>query len=247
ILDEPTATLTDNEIGYLFDLLAKLKADGIGMIYVSHRLNEILSIADRITAMRDGQRVATIPASEATEEKLIALMVGRTLERATRASARSDTVVLSVRDLAVRGQFTGVSFDLHRGEILGLAGLVGAGRSELLECLFGLTRPDRGTITIEGKAMHFASPAQAIQAGFGLVPEERRESGVVLDRPVAENLTYPVLGRFARALFLNFAKLRGLAAALVERLHIKTPSLDQSVRTLSGGNQQKIVIGKWLA
>jgi ABC-type sugar transport system ATPase subunit len=247
ILDEPTAALTDNEIGYLFDLLAKLKADGIGMIYVSHRLNEIMSIADRVTVMRDGQRITTLPVSEVSEEKLIALMVGRALERESRASTRGDEVVLSVRDLSVRGQFTGIGFDLHRGEIIGLAGLVGAGRSELLECLFGLTVADTGTITLDGRSVRFTQPSQAISAGFGLVPEERRESGVVLGRSVAENLTFPVLGRLSTALFIQFAKLRSLAADLVERLRIKTPSLRQTVRTLSGGNQQKIVIGKWLA
>jgi ABC-type sugar transport system ATPase subunit len=247
ILDEPTAALTDNEIGYLFGLLAKLKAEGIGMIYVSHRLNEIMAIADRVTVMRDGQRIATLPVADVSEEKLIALMVGRTLQSVAHASSSVDTVVLSVRDLTVRGQFTGISFDLHRGEILGLAGLVGAGRSELLECLFGVTPADSGTIMLEGKTVRFTAPSQAIHAGFGLVPEERRESGVVLGRSVAENLTFPVLGRLSTALVISFGRLRAVAAGLVEQLRIKTPSLRQNVRTLSGGNQQKIVIGKWLA
>jgi ABC-type sugar transport system ATPase subunit len=247
ILDEPTAALTDNEIEYLFGLLARLKAQGIGMIYVSHRLNEIMAIADRVTVMRDGQRVTTLPVSEVSEEKLIALMVGRNLEASTRVTARAADVVLSVSDLGVRGQFSGIDFDLHRGEILGLAGLVGAGRSELLECLFGLTPPDTGTVTLGGRTVRFTTPSQAIQAGFGLVPEERRESGVVLGRSVAENLSFPVLDRLTRVLFVNTAALRALATDLVERLRIKTPSLRQTVRTLSGGNQQKIVIGKWLA
>jgi ABC-type sugar transport system ATPase subunit len=247
ILDEPTAALTDNEIGYLFDLLAKLKAQGIGMIYVSHRLNEIMSIADRVTVMRDGQRVTTLPVGEVSEEKLIALMVGRKIEATARDTARADRVALSVRDLAVRGQFSGISFDLYQGEILGLAGLVGAGRSEILECLFGLTPADSGTVTIDGKVVRFTTPAQAIRAGFGLVPEERRESGVVLGRSVAENLSFPVLDRLGRGLLVSAAKLRGLATDLIARLRIKTPSLRQQVRTLSGGNQQKIVIGKWLA
>jgi ABC-type sugar transport system ATPase subunit len=197
--------------------------------------------------MRDGQRVTTLPVSEVSEEKLIALMVGRNLEASTRVTARAADVVLSVSDLGVRGQFSGIDFDLHRGEILGLAGLVGAGRSELLECLFGLTPPDTGTVTLGGRTVRFTTPSQAIQAGFGLVPEERRESGVVLGRSVAENLSFPVLDRLTRVLFVNTAALRALATDLVERLRIKTPSLRQTVRTLSGGNQQKIVIGKWLA
>jgi ABC-type sugar transport system ATPase subunit len=174
ILDEPTAALTDNEIEYLFGLLARLKAQGIGMIYVSHRLNEIMAIADRVTVMRDGQRVTTLPVSEVSEEKLIALMVGRNLEASTRVTARAADVVLSVSDLGVRGQFSGIDFDLHRGEILGLAGLVGAGRSELLECLFGLTPPDTGTVTLGGRTVRFTTPSQAIQAGFGLRRAQRR-------------------------------------------------------------------------
>ena len=173
-------------------------------------------------------------------------MVGRKLANAQRISIPGGEIVLSVRDLTVRGQFAGISFDLHRGEILGLAGLVGAGRSELLECLFGLTPPDSGSVTFEGKSVRFATPAQAIGSGFGLVPEERRESGIMLGRSVAENLTFPVLDRLTRFSFVNLGKLRALASALVDRLRIKTPSLVQTVGTLSGGNQQKIVIGKWL-
>jgi ABC-type sugar transport system ATPase subunit len=155
--------------------------------------------------------------------------------------------VLSVRDLAVTGQFEAMSFDLHRGEILGIGGLVGAGRSEVLECLFGLTRPDAGSITLDGKPVHLRGPRDAIALGFGLVPEERRESGLVLVRSVAENVAFPVLGSLSRASVLSTRKLNALAADLVQRLSIKTPSLRQLVRTLSGGNQQKVVMGKWLA
>ncbi|HVY19748.1 MAG TPA: sugar ABC transporter ATP-binding protein [Bauldia sp.] len=247
VLDEPTAALTDNEIRHLFDLLGKLKAQGIGIIYVSHRLAEIMEIADRVSVMRDGQRVTTMPGAEVTEEKLIALMVGRVLEAATRQHAETGDVVLSVRNLTVRGQFSGIDLDLHKGEILGLAGLVGAGRSELLECLFGLTAPDEGEVSLHGKPARFASPRAAIQSGFGLVPEERRESGLVLGRAVAENLTFPVLDRLSKALLVSFQRLRTVAADLIQRLGIKTPSPRQRVGTLSGGNQQKVVIGKWLA
>jgi ABC-type sugar transport system ATPase subunit len=247
ILDEPTAALTDNEIGHLFDRLRRLTAQGIGIIYVSHRLEEIVAIADRITVMRDGRRIETIPAAGVTPERLIAAMVGRAVARSSRASARTDQIVLGVRGLGVKGQFSDIDFDLRRGEILGIAGLVGAGRSELLECLFGITQPDTGTITLEGGTLRFTGPSDAIRAGFGLVPEERRESGLVLGRSVAENLSFPVLDRLSRLLFLRFSALRRAAAILIDRLHIKTPSQAQPVRTLSGGNQQKIVIGKWLA
>jgi ABC-type sugar transport system ATPase subunit len=152
-----------------------------------------------------------------------------------------------VRNLTVHGQFFDVDLDLHRGEVLGLAGLVGAGRSELLECLFGVTAPDAGEVRLNGKALHISSPQAAIQAGFGLVPEERRESGLVLGRTVAENLAFPVLDRLSTLLMVNFQRLRKAADDLIARLSIKTPSQRQRVGTLSGGNQQKVVIGKWLA
>ncbi len=247
VLDEPTAALTDNEISHLFALLRALKAQGIGIIYVSHRLVEIMEIADRVSVMRDGQRVATMPGSEVTEEKLIALMVGRKLEAAARGRSERGEVVLSVRNLTVRGQFSGIDLDLHRGEIVGLAGLVGAGRSEFLECLFGVTKPDEGEVRLNGAVVHLTSPEAAIRAGFGLVPEERRESGLVLGRSVAENLAFPVLDRLSNGLLVSFQRLRALADDLIARLSIKTPSPRQRVGTLSGGNQQKVVIGKWLA
>ncbi len=248
VLDEPTAALTDNEIGYLFDLLKTLRARGIGMVYVSHRLNEILEIADRITVLRDGAHVTTMPVGDASKDVLIEAMVGRHIDADARgATSSGESVVLSVRDLAIKGQFGPLSLDLHRGEILGLAGLVGAGRSEVLECLFGVTRPDSGTVTLHGDIVAIASPIDAISRGFGLVPEERRESGLVLGRSVAENLTFPVLDRLSRLTFVLKRRVATLAADLVHRLAIKTPSLQQPVRTLSGGNQQKVVLGKWLA
>jgi ABC-type sugar transport system ATPase subunit len=247
VLDEPTAALTDNEIRHLFDLLNRFKAQGFGIIYVSHRLAEIIEIADRVSVMRDGQRVATLPGSEVTEDKLIGLMVGRTLKATKRSGSQGDEVVLSVRNLTVRGQFSGIDLDLHRGEIVGLAGLLGAGRSEFLECLFGLTAPDQGEVLLNGQVVRVTSPRAAIRAGFGLVPEERRESGLVLGRTVAENLAFAVLDRLSNLLLVNFQRLRTLADDLIARLSIKTQSQRQRVSTLSGGNQQKVVIGKWLA
>jgi ABC-type sugar transport system ATPase subunit len=248
VLDEPTAALTDNEIGYLFDLLKELKRRSIGMVYVSHRLDEIMAIADRVTVLRDGSHVSTQNISEVTKESLIAAMVGRNIDAEARGtSSRTDRIVLSVRGLTVKGQFEDIGFDLHQGEVLGLAGLIGAGRSEVLECLFGVTQPDAGSVTVEGKPVSVRSPIEAIRLGFGLVPEERRESGLVLGRSVAENLTFPVLDRFSRLSILSRGKIAEIASRLVSQLSIKTPSLGQLVRTLSGGNQQKVVIGKWLA
>lgn len=248
VLDEPTSVLTIGEVDYLFCLLHEFRTRGIGMIYVSHRLNEIMAIGDRVTVMRDGLRVETMPVATATEESLIRAMVGRSLAAHTRRASRPmGEEVLSVRNLTVRGQFQDVSFNLTRGEVLGIGGLVGAGRSEVLECLFGVTKPDEGQITVMGKIVHFGSPLDAIRHGFGLVPEERRESGVVLGRSVEENIAFPILGQLTTAALISRGRLSAVAAGLVESLRIKTQSLKQVVRTLSGGNQQKVVIAKWLA
>lgn len=247
VLDEPTAALTENEAGYLFDLLRDLRRQGIGMVYVSHRLNEVIEIADRVTVLRDGDHVVTLPIGAVTREDLISAMVGRHVDIDARAdSSATGEVVLSVRKLSVNGQFDNVSFDLRKGEVVGLAGLVGAGRSEVLECLFGITTPDSGTVTLDGRLVRIRSPLEAIRAGFGLIPEERRESGLVLGRSVAENLAFPVLDRLSSVGILSRGRLAEMASALVARLAIRTPSLSHLVRTLSGGNQQKIVIGKWL-
>ena len=248
VLDEPTAALTDNEIGYLFGLLQRLKAQGIGMVYVSHRLNEIMEIGDRVTVMRDGEKVSTLPIASVSKEGLIEAMVGRRIDAEARGqSSRKDRIVLSVKNIGVRGQFSDISFDLREGEILGLAGLIGAGRSEVLECIFGVTPPDRGQITIDGKDVRIGSPIEAIRLGLGLVPEERRESGLVLGRSVEENIAFPILKRLSRWLLVGRSQLSSIAMGLIHGLSIKTPSPRQPVGTLSGGNQQKVVIGKWLA
>ncbi len=250
VLDEPTASLTDNEIGHLFELLDVFRRQGIGIVYVSHRLQEIITIGDRVTIMRDGTRVATHDVKDVSEASLIQAMVGRPLEDAmparpeTKAGAQ---VILAARNLTVEGQFENVSFDLRQGEILGLGGLVGAGRSELLECLFGITKPDSGEIMIEGRVVSFGAPRDAIRAGLGLVPEERRESGLVIGRSVEDNIAYPILKRVSRLSMMRRGRLRQIAEELVKSMHIKTPSLQQAVRTLSGGNQQKVVLAKWLA
>ncbi|WP_321893823.1 sugar ABC transporter ATP-binding protein [Paraburkholderia tropica] len=249
VLDEPTASLTDNEIRHLFELLAVFKAQGIGIVYVSHRLQEIIEIGDRVTIMRDGTKVATHAVTDIDESHLIEAMVGRPLDDALPPKTDTSTseVVMAVRGLSVQGQFDDVSFELRRGEVLGLGGLVGAGRSELLECLFGITQPDAGEVSVHGRPVRFASPREAIRAGLGLVPEERRESGLVVGRSVEDNIAFPILDSVSRFTLMRRAQLRGIAGDLVAKLRIKTPTLDQIVRTLSGGNQQKIVLAKWLA
>lgn len=250
VLDEPTASLTDNEIGHLFELLDVFRKQGIGIVYVSHRLQEIIAIGDRVTIMRDGTRVATHEVRNVREADLIEAMVGRPLDEAmsTRPTTKhASDIVLAARGLTVKGQFENVSFDLRKGEILGLGGLVGAGRSELLECLFGITRPDAGDVLIHGKPVSFRAPRDAIGAGLGLVPEERRESGLVIGRSVEDNIAYPILNRVSRLSIMRRSRLRSIAQELVASMRIKTPTLQQTVRTLSGGNQQKIVLAKWLA
>ncbi|WP_441301347.1 ATP-binding cassette domain-containing protein [Caballeronia sp. LZ025] len=200
--------------------------------------------------MRDGTRVATHDVKDVREADLIQAMVGRPLEDAMPArpeAKRGGEVVLAARNLTVKGQFENVSFEVRKGEILGLGGLVGAGRSELLECLFGITKPDAGEIVIEGKTVSFGAPRDAIRAGLGLVPEERRESGLVIGRSVEDNISYPILNRVSRLSMMRRSRLREIAQGLVANMHIKTPSLQQAVRTLSGGNQQKVVLAKWLA
>jgi ABC-type sugar transport system ATPase subunit len=247
ILDEPGAVLSDHELRGLFAAIAQLKQQGIGIIYISHRLEEVLAIGDTVTVMRDGTRVHTGPAADLTVDKLIHLMVGRPLgEQFARAATSQDQVVLSVRNLSCRGHFAKVGFELRRGEILGLAGLVGAGRTALLNCLFGALPPDAGEIWLDGRRVVIGSPRQAVRLGLGLVPEERREMGLVLGRSVAENIALTTLDRGGGSPLLDRQKMQQTAARSVEQLRIKTPSTSQAVRTLSGGNQQKVVLAKWL-
>lgn len=248
ILDEPSAKLAENEIEHLFALLRRFKEQGLGIVYISHHLDEVLKIGDRVTVLRDGLHVATQSAGGMTESQLIELMVGRSLgEQFSKVSSVRDEIVLSVKDLAVKGQFEGISFELRKGEILGIAGLVGAGRTELLLCLFGATRPSRGHISLDGKRIRLHSPADAVRHGIGLVPEERRASGLILDRSVAHNISFPILNRISRATFVSFRRMYEITQDFVCRLNVRTPSPHQRVRTLSGGNQQKVVLSKWLA
>ncbi|PRY19674.1 monosaccharide ABC transporter ATP-binding protein (CUT2 family) [Aliiruegeria haliotis] len=248
VMDEPTAALTQREIEHLFELVRTFRKDGIAIIYISHRLEEILEIGDRAVILRDGAFAAERKISETTEAQLIADMVGRNLDgKVSKKSHTGDKVVLSVEGLSSKGLFSDVSFDLREGEVLGLSGLVGAGRSDLLSCLFGATRRSAGTVRMDGAEIHPKSPREAIAHGMGLVPEERRADGLVLDRSVAENMAYPQLDRFVGPSGLRWSKLKAMSSQISERMRLRTPSQDQRVGLLSGGNQQKIVIGKWIA
>jgi ABC-type sugar transport system ATPase subunit len=242
IMDEPGAVLSDHELRTLFEIVADLRARGLGIVYISHRLEELLRIGDRVTVMRDGRWVSTSSVADTSVPEIIRAMVGRELtDQYHKTPAVQDDVVLSVRGLSVRGHFSDISFELRRGEIVGLAGLVGAGRSSLLSCLFGATRAHSGEIVLNGRPVRGRSPVAAIEQGIGLVPEDRRGSGLVLGRSVAENLVLPSLDRLSRG------ALRDVVRRYVDQLRVKTPSTAQPVRFLSGGNQQKVVLGKWLA
>ena len=250
IMDEPTASLSAAESEKLFEVIRKLRADGVCIIYISHRMEEVQMLADRVTVLRDGRWAGDLPRGEATSDKIVALMVGRELSGAYFPDKRGRTageVVLDVHDLLVPGAPTGVSFQARRGEILGFAGLVGAGRTELMESIFGVRPARAGTMTLDGKAFAPRSPREAIARGVYLAPEDRKHHGLVLPMSITENTTLPNLGAYTRWGRLDGAAEQKVAEAEVKRMATRTPSVRQKVVTLSGGNQQKVVLGKWLA
>jgi ribose transport system ATP-binding protein len=249
IMDEPTAALTDTEIGELFRIIRQLRENGVGVVHISHRLEELKQISDRVTVMRDGRYVATLPTAEARLEQIISMMVGRTIfEEATetRQDAQED-VVLEVRHLNRGRMVRDVSFELRRGEILGFAGLVGAGRTEVARAVFGADRADSGEILVHGTPVRIASPADAVRHGIGYLSEDRKRFGLALGMDVESNVVLASLHRFVGWLGRINSRLTRAASQLqVSNLAIKTPSLHQKVRNLSGGTQQKVVVGKWL-
>jgi len=247
VMDEPSATLTDHELHALFTLVRELQSQGIGMIYISHRLEEVFQIGDRVTVMRDGKFVGTHPAGDLTRESIIKMMVGRDLmAEFPKEHFERGEEVLRVDGLARRGKFEGVSLRLHKGEIVGLTGLVGAGRTEVARAIFGADRLDAGTITLDGKPVTVKSPRDAIRQGIGLLTEDRKGQGLVLGMTVRENTTLSNLGALTRFGFLNQGEERRVTRKFVGELQIKTPGIEQIVQNLSGGNQQKVVLAKWL-
>jgi ribose transport system ATP-binding protein len=250
IMDEPTASLSAAESEKLFEVIRKLRADGVCIIYISHRMEEVQLLADRVTVLRDGRWVGDLPRAEATPDKIVALMVGRELSGAyfpDKAGRTAGEVVLDVKDLVVPGAPVGVSFAARRGEILGFAGLVGAGRTELMESVFGVTPARAGTMTLEGRPFSPRSPRDAIERGVYLAPEDRKHHGLVLPMSITENTTLPNLRAYTRLGRLDGAAEAKAAEAEVKRMATRTPSVRQKVVNLSGGNQQKVVLGKWLA
>ena len=248
IMDEPTAALSQKEIEELYVLIELLKKDGKAVLFISHKFDEIYRIADRYTVFRDGEMVGKGFIREAKQSEIIRLMVGRPVDTIfpQRAAAIGEPV-LTVSGLSHPTEFDGISFEVKRGEILGFYGLVGAGRSEVMQSIFGMTRPSSGQIEIEGKAIAPKSPADAVDAGIVYVPEERGRQGVVIGLPIFQNISLPSLRRTSKSGVLKLAEEFSLARTFTQRLDLRASSLSQDVGTLSGGNQQKIVIAKWLA
>ncbi len=247
VMDEPSATLTPEEVEHLFDVIRDLKSRGIGVIYISHRLDEIDEIADRITVLRDGTHIATKPKTDVDRNSLIEMMVGRRLDQEFPPHSRSpEDVVLSVRDLTREPAVLDVSFDLRRGEVLGLTGLVGAGRTELARILFGADERDSGEVLLHEEPVSLRNPREAIAAGICLLTEDRKSQGLVLGHTVRENFGLPNLFRFAARGFIDRKKERNAFTRHIEALSIKVPHQEQLAKNLSGGNQQKVVLAKWL-
>jgi ribose transport system ATP-binding protein len=252
VMDEPTAALSAAEAERLFSIIRDLRRSGVAVLYVSHRLDEIIELCQRVTVFRDGRSVAELAGSDLTRPAMVEAIVGAALEAPViRTNPRSFSErALSVRDLARAPRVKGVSFDLRKGEVLGLGGLVGAGRTELARLLFGVERLQEGSMTLEGKPYAPRSPADAVKSGIGLVPEERRVEGLILSKSIAFNLGLVNLQSiiFHQALpFISGSRRKALAEGAIRSLAIKAPSVETAVGRLSGGNQQKVVIGRWLA
>ena len=247
-MDEPSAPLTVNEIGMLFNIVRTLKAKGVTIIYISHRLEEIFEICDRVSVMRDGEYITTVDTNDTTRQKLIDLMVGREMtEQYPSRNVEHGEVVLRLDHVSGNGD-KDISFSLHRGEILGFAGLVGAGRTELMNVIYGANRLESGQIYVREKPVKISSPAQAIRHGIGLIPEDRKTKGVFLQFGISWNATIMALRRLCRkGIVIDSGKIRRTTEEYVESLKIKTPSITQKVGNLSGGNQQKVVLAKAMA
>lgn len=248
VLDEPTSSLSLKETQRLFDIIRRLQGKGVATIYISHKMDEIFEISDHITVIRDGRYIDTVPTSQTSSEEVVRKMVGRSIEQFyVRSYNELSKVALRVENLTKRGVFADVNFEVRYGEVLGFAGLVGAGRSEIMHAVFGADKYDSGEILIDGSAVHISCPQQAISLGMSMVPESRKEQGLVLINDVGFNIALANVDRLKGRMFLSCKKRHALACQYIERMHIKTRSDAQAVFELSGGNQQKVLLGKWLA
>ncbi len=248
IMDEPTSSLTNKEVAQLYAIIRSLKARGISTLFVSHKLEEIMEICDRLTVFRDGRTIVSKNVDEITEDEMVYAMVGREITNYyTTSHTPGGEVVLEVKGLAKPGAINGVSFCVHRGEVLGMTGLIGAGRTETAHMLFGLDRFTHGEIRLEGRSVAFRSPHEAVAAGVALVPENRKEQGIIPQMGVGYNITIAVLRQFMRLMHVNAAREAGLVDHYFRSLKVKAYSPRQAVGNLSGGNQQKAIIARWLA
>jgi inositol transport system ATP-binding protein len=248
IMDEPTSALTETEVKHLFRIIRQLRAQGKGIVYITHKMNEFFEIADEVSVFRDGKYIDTKKSTEVTRDEIIHMIVGRELTQMfPKETVPIGAVVVSVKNLCVEGIFRDVSFDLRAGEILGLAGLVGSGRSNLAEALFGVVPATSGTISIEGVEVTIDSPARAMKCGMAFVTEDRKQTGCFLALDILANMDTAVLStRHVRFGFVQGKALRNDCEEMRRKLRVKTPSLDEVIQNLSGGNQQKVLIGRWL-
>jgi inositol transport system ATP-binding protein len=246
VMDEPTAALSEREVEHLLKLVRSLADSGVSVVYVSHKLAEVFAVADRITVLRDGRHILTEDQSSLTEKQVIAAMVGRELVHATCPPRQPGTVVLSVHDLKAPGVAEGVSFELHAGEVLGLAGLMGSGSSEVVLALFGL-QPSTGKVEVKGKVLALSGPRGAIRAGLGFVPDDRKRTGILPDLSVMQNISIGILPRLQQVLWINGSRERAVAENYGGKLNIRCSSVKQLVKNLSGGNQQKVILARSLA
>ena len=247
IMDEPTSSLSDKEVETLFELIRMLKADGIAIIYISHKLDEVMQLSDRITILRDGQRIKTVNTADTTKERLISDMLGRELSNMyNKQPAEIGGTVLEVNGLTRSGVFSDISFSVKSGEIVGFFGLVGAGRTEIMRAIFGMDRYDSGEVILAGEKLRGRSPSRAIRSGIGFATEDRKSEGLALRLSILANMTIVKLSQLSRFGVISRKKQRRTADEYVSSISIKTPSVSQLVGNLSGGNQQKVVVAKWL-
>jgi inositol transport system ATP-binding protein len=243
IMDEPTSAITENEVAHLFEIIRALKQTGVSVIYITHKMDEVFHLCDEVTVLRDGVCVGTGPIASLSRDRLISMMVGRELTALfSKEEVTAGKEVLSVQKLSRKGEFENVSFTLHKGEILGVAGLMGAGRTEIMETIFGIRRPDSGTIQIHGRRARINSPRDAIKHRMAMVTEDRKLTGLFLVLSVLENIVLAAI----RGVFLRQKELADAAGRQIAALNIKTPSRSQIIKNLSGGNQQKVFISRWL-
>ncbi|MCP8969673.1 sugar ABC transporter ATP-binding protein [Ectobacillus ponti] len=254
VMDEPTSSLDDKEVEVLFEVINKLKRDGVAIIFVSHRLDEIYTVCDRITVLRDGSYVGTWPIQELSQNQLIAYMIGKSEKEAAELTKMKETVdksggkvMVQLKGVKQGNRVADVSFELYEGEVLGLAGLLGSGRTETAKTIAGVTQPDEGTISYRSQPVRFASPSEAIAAGIAICTENRKAEGIIPNMSVRENITLASLKQFSRFGFVSRQKQDKVVNEFVKRMGIKTPNVDQKIKNLSGGNQQKVLLARWLA